>query len=555
MIETGTILQNRYRIEKQIGQGGMGKVYVASDDRFNSTVAIKETVFEDPNLRRAFEHEARLLNSLKHPALPRVSDHFTEENGQFLVMEYIAGEDLAEMIERRGEPFPLEDVLKWANQLCNALEYLHSQSIIHRDIKPQNLKLTKGGQIILLDFGLAKGNPTDSQNQTAAKSIFGYSLNYASLEQIQGTGTEPQSDLYSLAATLYHLLTGTPPADALTRAMKVLNGQPDPLIPANRINQNIPVGVSYILHKAMDLNSGERPESAISMKLMLENSDKSIEASDLPPFEKNSKTDLLNQETKLFSAATNVSPFAQTDVKTKISPEKINTENSLKTNVFGSDFDSKATIIQNETEKSSFLKRPRAIGVAVFGGLILVGSALSAAFFYSSEPHRRNVEIVPAQTELKNSFVVTPPANVEFSNSNAQAEDVESAIKELEKRQTAKENVPKLNALNPKIVKDPKIQTKNVASQSKGGTKDKDSDQVIVNDERIETKDMIIDEKGIRWKAKPPMPPTPPFEFKGLTPEQIRKLESLKLQKNRVILIEPPVPKPTAQNPKPTPQK
>lgn len=99
MIEVGTILQSRYRIEKQIGQGGMGQVYVATDERFKSTVAIKETVFQDPTLRKAFEREARLLNSLKHIALPRVSDHFTENNGQFLVMEYIAGEDFAEMME------------------------------------------------------------------------------------------------------------------------------------------------------------------------------------------------------------------------------------------------------------------------------------------------------------------------------------------------------------------------------------------------------------------------------------------------------------------------
>ncbi|HLM59426.1 MAG TPA: serine/threonine-protein kinase, partial [Pyrinomonadaceae bacterium] len=170
MIETGTILQNRYRIDKQIGQGGMGNVYVATDERFKSVVAIKETIFEDKNLRKAFEREARLLNSLKHSALPRVSDHFNEEDGQFLVMEYIAGEDLAEMMERNGEAFPLETVLNWTNQLCDALDYLHAQDIIHRDIKPQNLKLTPAGQIVLLDFGLAKGNATDAQHQTAAKS-------------------------------------------------------------------------------------------------------------------------------------------------------------------------------------------------------------------------------------------------------------------------------------------------------------------------------------------------------------------------------------------------
>ena len=249
MIETGKLLQQRYRIEKQIGQGGMGAVYVATDERFGSTVAIKETLFMDDNYRKAIEREARLLNSLKHIALPRVTDHFLEENVQFLVMEYISGEDLAHKLEEGSRPFPVEQVLTWADQLLDALDFLHNQvnPVIHRDIKPQNLKVTPKGQIILLDFGLAKGNPTDAGHQTAAKSIFGYSRNYASLEQIQGTGTDPRSDLYSLAATLYHLLTNRPPEDALTRAMAVLSHQPDPLVPANRIVPEIPAGVAGVL--------------------------------------------------------------------------------------------------------------------------------------------------------------------------------------------------------------------------------------------------------------------------------------------------------------------
>src|SRR6185369_5586610 len=252
MIEAGKLLQQRYRIDKQIGQGGMGAVYVATDERFGSTVAIKETLFMDDNYRKAIEREARLLNSLKHAALPRVTDHFLEENVQFLVMEFIAGEDLAHHLEATNKPFAVDTVLTWADQLLDALDFLHNQvnPVIHRDIKPQNLKVTPNGQIILLDFGLAKGNPTDAGHQTAAKSIFGYSRNYASLEQIQGTGTDPRSDLYSLAATLYHLLTGVPPEDALTRAMAVLSKRPDPLLPANSIRPEIPAGVAGVLTKA-----------------------------------------------------------------------------------------------------------------------------------------------------------------------------------------------------------------------------------------------------------------------------------------------------------------
>src|ERR1051325_8090991 len=203
MIEPGTVLQNRYAVERQIGAGGMGAVYVATDRRFGSTVALKETFFDDPSLRKAFEREARLLNRLRHAALPRVSDHFEEAEGQFLVMEYIAGEDLSQLLKARGAGFPPKQVLAWADQLLDALDYLHTQepSVIHRDIKPQNLKLTARDQVVLLDFGLAKGTPLQTR-VTQTGSLFGYSFNYAPIEQMQGAGTDPRSDLYSLGATL-----------------------------------------------------------------------------------------------------------------------------------------------------------------------------------------------------------------------------------------------------------------------------------------------------------------------------------------------------------------
>src|SRR4026208_1189766 len=267
MLTPETILQSRYGIIRQLGQGGMGAVYEAMDQRLDTVVALKETFFADERLRKQFEREARLLARLHHPALPRVSDHFSEGDGQFLVMQYIPGDDLSEMMTRKRGPFPADQVLTWADQLLDALDYLHTQDpqIVHRDIKPQNRKLTARGQIILLDFGLAKGQAGDVSRVTTGASIFGYTPNYAPLEQIQGLGTDSRSDLYSLGATLYPLMTDVKPPDALTRAAALVNGQPDPLIKASEANTAIAPEVDHVLSKAMAQNREQRYASAAEM--------------------------------------------------------------------------------------------------------------------------------------------------------------------------------------------------------------------------------------------------------------------------------------------------
>ena len=151
------MVQNRYLVVQLIGKGGMGEVYLAVDQRLGSAVALKRTSFaEDANLAAAFEREAKILARLRHPVLPKVSDHFTDSGDQFLVMEHISGDDLSKRLENSNKAFPLSWVMFWADQLLDALSYLHSHEppIIHRDIKPQNLKLTDENHIVLLDFGL-----------------------------------------------------------------------------------------------------------------------------------------------------------------------------------------------------------------------------------------------------------------------------------------------------------------------------------------------------------------------------------------------------------------
>jgi len=249
----------------------MGEVYLAVDQRLGSAIALKRTFFsDDATLGHAFEREARTLARLRHPVLPKVSDHFTEEGTQYLVMEHISGDDISKRLETSQKPFPVSWVLFWADQLLDALNYLHSHEppIIHRDIKPQNLKLTDENHIVLLDFGLSK-NSVGETRVTTAGSIVGYTPHYAPMEQIRGTGTDARSDIYSLAATLYQILTNTVPPDALTRADSLINGMPDPVPSINELNPEVSRAVSDVIIKGMAISQEQRYKTAREMQKAL----------------------------------------------------------------------------------------------------------------------------------------------------------------------------------------------------------------------------------------------------------------------------------------------
>lgn len=283
LLPAQTLLQQRYLIVRTIAQGGMGVVYQANDQHLGSVVALKQTLVrasgdtsagaDDTSLREALEHEARLLATLRHPALPKVMDYFVNEAGHFLVMEFIPGNDLGTMIEQRGAPFSPGEVLEWGDQLLHVLEYLHRQErpIIHHDIKPQNIKLLEDGQVVLLDFGLARGTVT-YQTRVLEHHNLRYTIDYAPIEQIQGTGTSPRSDLYALGATLYHLLSGAPlppETNALSRAAAPFNDQPDPLPPLHMVNPTIPPALSNLVMRALELRPEARPPSATAMRMAL----------------------------------------------------------------------------------------------------------------------------------------------------------------------------------------------------------------------------------------------------------------------------------------------
>ena len=268
LVAPETILQSRYRVVRHLGKGGMGAVYEAVDLRLGHAVALKQALTSDEDLWKQFEREARLMARLNHPGLPRVTDYFTEGNRAFFVMQLVEGTDLAEIIARQPGPLPHKSVVAWADQLLDALIYLHSRErqIVHRDIKPHNLKVTPNGQIILLDFGLAKTESNDSGIEASSKSVFGYTPRYAPLEQIQDLGTTPRSDIYALGATLYHLLTGVKPPDALARAVSLVSAKPNPLKPANELNSAVNAELAAILNRAMAQNPDERYASAADFR-------------------------------------------------------------------------------------------------------------------------------------------------------------------------------------------------------------------------------------------------------------------------------------------------
>ena len=204
----GQVLQNRYRIDALLGQGGMGAVYRATDLHLGGVVAVKENLEVSPDAQRQFVREAGLLYQLRHPCLPRVSDYFLVPGlGQYLVMDYIAGEDLDQILAR-GVRIPEQQAVAWIGQVLDALHFLHDQNVIHRDVKPANVKITPQGHVYLVDFGLAKVYDPHARTTTGARGV---TPGYAPPEQYGAGRTDARTDVYSAGATLYALLTGQQP--------------------------------------------------------------------------------------------------------------------------------------------------------------------------------------------------------------------------------------------------------------------------------------------------------------------------------------------------------
>lgn len=273
-LKTGDFLRVRYKIKRIIGQGGMGSIYLAEDIRLKGRLCALKEVEHDKSLSKTlnkqaqdqFLQEATILARLDHPNLPKVSDYFSIGERDYLVMDYVPGDDLRTLMlkAKHQEKFLKEkEVQSWANQLADALIYLHTQNppILHRDIKPSNLKLTPSGLLKLVDFGLVKvmapGEITITIIQGQGTAL------YTPLEQYGGDSahTDIRSDIYSFGATLYHLLTNTPPADARERFIR-----PESMKPPRAINPAISKQLERAILWAMNLHPDERPQTMMQLK-------------------------------------------------------------------------------------------------------------------------------------------------------------------------------------------------------------------------------------------------------------------------------------------------
>lgn len=259
------LIGDRYRMEKRIGKGGFGAVYLAHDTRLSQPVALKRNLIQGSEAHRQFEAEAKILAALRHENLPRVIDHFTENGKQYLVMEYIEGDSLQRLLEDRGKPLSEKAVVYFGSKICDALECLHSQTppIIHRDIKPGNIIVaSSGGRVVVVDFGIFKRHDPTASTVNAARAV---TPGYSPPEQYGVGHTDPRSDIYALGATLYTLLTGRVPEESVD-----LHFRKQRVTSIRRWNPAISPALEIAVTQALELDPNQRPQDVAQFRALLE---------------------------------------------------------------------------------------------------------------------------------------------------------------------------------------------------------------------------------------------------------------------------------------------
>lgn len=262
-LSSGSLLQNRYRIERILGQGGQSIVYLARDEALDRAVAVKELVTahlpRDGQISagRRFQREATILAALRHPNLTAVYDFFSTNKGEYLVMEYIDGETLDKRLASVGKPFGEDQVLNWALVLCDVISYLHSQSVIFRDMKPGNIMVDRAGVLRLIDFNVAHIFREERERDLTTEP--GGTPGWASPEQFFGVSTDIRTDIFGLGATLYSLLTGR---GVGMEEYKRTGGPPR----MRHLNPNVSEATEAVIRKALNAQLYDRYQSAAEMR-------------------------------------------------------------------------------------------------------------------------------------------------------------------------------------------------------------------------------------------------------------------------------------------------
>ena len=299
MPATNELLQEgRYRINQETPLEDSGMIYDAYDTVRDTDVVVKEiavrlsrvtTMSQQESLKANFANQAKILTTIDHESLLHVHDYFSEIGRQYLVMESVDGDDLAALSERNTKAFAISDIVDWADQLLDALNYLHTfhPPIIHRNVRPENIKLNSNGRIKLLAFGIE--DAADQNLTTTLHNVSSTAVNYSPLELIWDgldpasqkvilnsyderserqlkQPADPRSDIYSLGATLYHLVTGRVPVDPLERSIELLDGNADPLKAPHKVDPSIPVEISEVLMRALEIKRENRFDSALIMR-------------------------------------------------------------------------------------------------------------------------------------------------------------------------------------------------------------------------------------------------------------------------------------------------
>ncbi|MBE2199454.1 MAG: serine/threonine protein kinase, partial [Anaerolinea sp.] len=260
-LTTSQVLNNRYRIVKLIGQGGFGAVYRAWDLSLNKPCALKENMDTSDEAQRQFQREAAMMADLIHPNLPRVTDHFyVPGKGQYLVMDFVEGRGLDQVLAERGHPLDEDEAIGWIEQVCDALHYLHSRKppIIHRDIKPENIIITPEGRAMLVDFGISKIYDPTLATTIGAKAV---TPGYSPPEQYGGGTTDTRTDIYALGATLYKLVTGQEPPESVQRMVGGVM-----LVEPRKINKLVSPAVEQAILRATEVSTTRRYQSVAELR-------------------------------------------------------------------------------------------------------------------------------------------------------------------------------------------------------------------------------------------------------------------------------------------------